>query len=148
LFSALVWAAYALVQKRLFTFYSSNQINLLLYSIGALILLPFSELSSLVDVNQVQLLALLFCCFNTLFAYGAFAEALKVWQASRVSAVLAITPLITLVANKLASIYWPQRFMVPELSLTALGGAGLVIAGSVACALARSKSAEPKKALT
>jgi drug/metabolite transporter (DMT)-like permease len=82
---------------------------------------------------------LLFCGLNTLLAYGAFAEALDHWEASRVSAVLALTPIVTLVS------VWAVSHIVPSLiapeRLTALGvlGALLVVVGSIAIALGKNR---------
>jgi drug/metabolite transporter (DMT)-like permease len=77
---------------------------------------------------------LLFCGFNTLIAYGAFAEALDHWEASRVSAVLALAPLVTLLS--VWAVSWLTPNLIPSEHLTLLGlfGAILVVAGSVAIA--------------
>ena len=76
-----------------------------------------------------------FCAFNTIGAYGAFAEALVHWDASRVSAVIATTPLLCIGAAAVVATVWPQ-WLEPE-RLTAMGwfGAALVVAGSAAASL-------------
>ncbi|MFC3095553.1 DMT family transporter [Alteromonas sediminis] len=136
-FSALVWASYALLQKNLLKQYSANQLNVFLYLVGALMLLPFSELGSVSELSVGLLLALLFCCINTLVAYGAFTEALRVWDASRVSAVLSTTPLFTFIFSEIADAIWPALFYVPNVSAMAYVGAGLVMLGSMICALGK-----------
>src|SRR5262245_38784960 len=76
----------------------SQQILLVLY-IGATLILSFgAHPSVLLNMDSVQTWAFVFCCANTVFAYGAFAEALKHWEASRVGATLTLTPLFTIVA--------------------------------------------------
>jgi drug/metabolite transporter (DMT)-like permease len=82
---------------------------------------------------------LLFCGLNTLMAYGAFAEALEHWEASRVSAVLALTPLVTLVAVWAVSLLAPTLIAPERLTALSVLGAILVVAGSVAVAIGKNK---------
>jgi hypothetical protein len=51
-------------------------------------------MTQLMDMQMIHVLALLFCCANTVVAYGAFTEALNIWQAAKVSAVLAMAPIL------------------------------------------------------
>jgi len=139
-FSALVWASYALVQKKLLAHYSANQLNVFLYLVGVALLLPFSDLGSISSLSFGLLMALLFCCVNTLIAYGAFTEALRVWDASRVSAVLSTTPLFTFLFSEIADSIWPKLFYIPDVSSAAYIGAGMVILGSMTCALGKRKA--------
>jgi drug/metabolite transporter (DMT)-like permease len=82
---------------------------------------------------------LLFCGLNTLMAYGAFAEALDHWEASRVSAVIALTPLVTLISVWAVSLLTPTLIAPEHLTLLGLLGAILVVAGSVAIAIGKNK---------
>lgn len=93
---AVTWAAYALIQKTLNGALSPVNIMLVLYSTGALVFWPAADPLSVAGISGWHWLMLAFSCANTLIAYGAFAEALVRWQASKVSAVLALTPLVTL----------------------------------------------------
>lgn len=90
------------------------------------------------SLESFHLGVLFFCGINTLIAYGAFAESLVHWQGSRVSAVLAIAPIITLVFGQLMSTVVPG-FIPPE-QLTPIGivGAFVVVYGSVNIALKNS----------
>lgn len=138
-FSAVCWAGYALLQKVLLRNYSAMQLTLVLYCIGVMTLIPFSSPSALLSFNVVQGLALLFCCLNTLIAYSAFTEALRVWSASRVSAILALTPLFTYISANIAQRIDGDTFNQPELSMLAYIGGIIVIVGSITTALGRSK---------
>ena len=72
-------------------------------------------------------------------AYGAFAEALDHWEASRVSAVLAITPMLTLAW--MAVLDPLSAHIIPEpLNALSLAGAALVVAGSMLMSLARRRA--------
>ena len=68
-------------------------------------------------------------------AYGAFAESLAHWEASRVGAVLALTPLGTLACATALDAIAPAWATAPQLSLGAWLGALLVVAGSLATSL-------------
>lgn len=133
--AAITWAAYALAQKQLLVHYGSKQIMYVIYLAGSLAFIPVSDFQPLLTLNLLQWALLVFCCLNTVVAYGAFAEALHHWEASKVSAVLAITPLITIVSANLVAWIWPQ-FIPQQLNVWSWFGALLVVAGSALTALA------------
>ncbi|WP_246261031.1 DMT family transporter [Alteromonas ponticola] len=137
LLAALTWAIYALCQKKLMRSMSAMQLTLLIYLIGTAILFPLSDLSLLTNLNLLQAGALLFCCVNTVVAYGAFTEALRVWYASRVSAILALTPLFTYLSMLVAESIAPDMFIQAELGWLAYAGGAMVIAGSMLTALGK-----------
>lgn len=138
LLAAVTWAAYALVQKVLLRSLTAKQLTLMLYILGVIMLMPFIQLSDLLKMNNLQLAALLFCCFNTVVGYGAFTEALQVWHASKVSAIIALAPVFTFLSMKLA-VYWlPAHFSPTEIDLYAYIGAGLVVTGSIMASLGKS----------
>jgi drug/metabolite transporter (DMT)-like permease len=134
--AAVTWAAYALAQKQLLMHFNSQQIMWVIYIAGALCFMPFIELSPIAQLSVLQWGLLLFCCLNTIVAYGAFAEALQHWEASKVSAVLAITPLLTIVFANLASWLWPAAPIPQSLNGWSIFGAVLVVFGSAVTALA------------
>lgn len=133
--SALSWAAYALAQRQLLKDYASEQIMWLIYLAAIILFLPPAQLGSIAALNGPQLALLAFCCLNTLVAYGCFAEALDHWETSRVSAVLAISPLITLAAIRLLALMEPGLIEPEPVNAIAIAGAVLVVVGSMFCAL-------------
>jgi drug/metabolite transporter (DMT)-like permease len=139
LFAATAWAAYALMQKPLLKVLTAKQLTLLIYIIGFCVLLPFSNVLQLMDMQLIHVLALLFCCVNTIVAYGAFTEALNIWQAAKVSAVLAMAPIFTFLSMLVAVNWLPQHFTTSDLDYWAYIGAAVVIIGSAFTALGRSK---------
>ena len=134
-FAAITWAVYALLQKQLLNSYSSVQILFLIYAFSIVVLLPFISPLSLFELSEFQFYLLLFCCVNTLIAYGCFAEALNCWDASKVSAVLALAPLFTIASLKLIVFLRPDYVFSDRLSLLSLVGALLLIVGSILTAL-------------
>ncbi len=133
--AAVAWACYALAQKELLMSFNSQQIMWLIYMAGALCFLPAADLAPVPELSVWQWGMLLFCCLNTIVAYGAFAEALQHWQAANVSAVLAITPLLTIGFAQLLAYFYPQ-FPSESLNVWAWVGASLVVIGSMLTALA------------
>ncbi len=133
--AAFTWTVYALLQKQLLVKFSSVQILFLIYLMSVLILLPFASPLSLFQLNQFQFFLLLFCCMNTLVAYGCFAEALNCWNASKVSAVLALAPLFTIGALKLLVLLYPSYQFTDRLGLLSIIGALLLVIGSILTAL-------------
>ncbi|MDP6054905.1 MAG: DMT family transporter [Candidatus Latescibacteria bacterium] len=137
--AALIWAIYALLQKHLLKTYSASTTILLFYSIGSLAFLPFAQPSLVFQLSGVHIGLLFGLGLISLISYGAFAEALNHWEASRVSAVLATVPVITVAMVKITTALFPD-FIPPEsLSMLSLAGAVLVVTGSIMMALGRSR---------
>ena len=135
--AAVVWAAYALAQKQLLSTLSSENILLRVYIGAAIVLLPVAQPRQLTELSSLGLGLLAFGIFNTLAAYGCFAEALEHWEASRVSAVISLTPLITLLVVYVVLAVWPTAEVGEALDTLGLIGALLVVAGSMMTALGR-----------
>jgi drug/metabolite transporter (DMT)-like permease len=132
-FAAFTWAIYALAQKQMLQNLSSGQIMWVIYGCCGVIFGVFSHPASVLSLSTLQWGMLIFAGLNTFVAYGAFAESLAHWPASRVSAVLALAPIVTLVA---------MAILAPWLSLhaekiTPLGVAGAisVVVGSISISL-------------
>lgn len=133
--AAITWAAYALAQKQLLLTYSSQQIMWFIYVAGACCFFPLTDLAPVQQLSMLQWGLLAFCCLNTIVAYGAFAEALEHWEASKVSAVLAITPLLTILFAQLVANLFPDAARAQQLNSWSVAGACLVVAGSGITAL-------------
>ena len=134
--AAMAWAAYALLQKQLLTDFSSDRIMLFIYLFAAVTLLSASAPATLGALDLTAWPIVGYCALNTLIAYGAFSEALNHWEASRVSAVLAVTPLGTIAFGRLMAAIYPDAVPPERLDGLSLVGAGLVVAGSMATSLA------------
>lgn len=137
LLSAVAWAVYGLVQKRLSRDLPSDVILTVLYLFGALALLAPATPGEVRGLGLPQVLLLVFCAANTLIAYGAFAEALNHWEVSRVSAVLSTTPLISVAGVWLGAMLMPSLVAPDPLNAGGMAGALLVVAGSMLAALGR-----------
>ena len=135
--AALVWAVYAIAQKQLLNRLSSAAVLLFVYALATLVLLPVAKPSTLLALDALHGAALGYCAINTLVAYGAFAEALAHWEASRVSVVLALTPVLTVATVELVHRISPELIAPERIAMLGWAGALLVIGGSALSSLAR-----------
>jgi len=138
LLATTIWTFYALGQKQLLTVWNSLQVMMVIYLSCAVLLTPWAHPLEALQLSPLQGWLLLACCLNTLIAYGAFAEALAHWEASRVSATLAMTPLVTFAAVAIAAGLWPEYVHAEQINALGYGGAVLVVLGSATVALAPS----------
>jgi drug/metabolite transporter (DMT)-like permease len=113
---------------------------LVFYWIGTVAFLPLSDFSTLPQLTHTQWVLVIFCGLNTIIAYGCFAEALVHTEASRVSATIAITPLITIAIAQLIPI---TGLVVEPLTWLSITGALLVVVGSMLAALASNRKRSP-----
>jgi drug/metabolite transporter (DMT)-like permease len=138
--AALTWSIYGLMQKTLLRKMSSMQLTLLIYTGGGVLLLFFSAPLSIAALGWLPLVVLLYGCMNMVLGYGAFTEAMRVWQAAKVSAVIALAPVVTIVCMPLAVWLWPNYYSSSELNLWSYSGAVLVVAGSMLSALGKRRA--------
>lgn len=142
IFAAIVWAGYALIQKQLLLRLGSQTILFFIYAVATLVLLPLSHPQAILALDEKHLWALAYCAINTLIAYGAFAEALVHWQASRVSAILAVTPLLCLACVAIVHSISPTTIASEHVTTLGYIGAILVVIGSSMSSLLGQKKAE------
>ena len=133
--AALTWSVYGLAQKQLLTQLASEQVLFMLYVGAVPLLLPAAHPAEVFALDEMQLAMLVFCCANTVVAYGCFAEALEHWEVSRVSAVVTLAPLVTLLGMHAASRLWPGSVEAEGLTGPSIAGALLVVVGAMTTAI-------------
>ena len=141
--ASATWACYGLAQKKLLAQLSVRQILWIIFTACSILLVPFAAWRPVLALEPVYAWALAFCCGNTLVAYLSFAEALKHWEVSRISAVLATAPLLTVAAMWLLERVAPGTLGTEGLNAASVAGALLVVAGSMMTALASRPDARP-----
>ncbi|MBX3726571.1 MAG: DMT family transporter [Xanthomonadales bacterium] len=142
LFAAIAWAVYALAQKQLLNRLGSAAILLAIYLFASLALWPLADPGALLGLRGLPLLMVAYACINTLGAYGAFAEALAHWEASRVSAVLALTPLLAVATVETVHALAPELIAAERITTLGWIGAAMVVTGSAMTSLLRHRAAE------
>jgi drug/metabolite transporter (DMT)-like permease len=128
---ALAWTIYAIFQKKLVMSFSTGTLNLFLFGFPSLVYLPFVDFKSLVDLSWAMWGVLAFVGLNTLFSYGSLAQALKYIEASKVSIIIIINPMITFTVMGILTtmeVSWIEGEKFSHLSLI---GALIVLAGAM-----------------
>lgn len=132
--ASLIWVLYGLAQKLLLEQFSSQQILLVMYFGSAILFTPFAEIKLVENLSYFTLACLIFCCLNTVIAYGCYAEALNRWEVSKVSMIMPLIPIMTIIFSQLAYKLDPSHFMEPNLNSTSYIGALLVVLGALSAA--------------
>lgn len=138
--AAFTWSIYGLIQKRLLRVYAPATTILMFYLVGVLLYLPFASPLRLLSCTPQEFLLLGVCGLTSLVSYVAFAEALNHWEASRVSASLAVVPVITVVSVEAGHPLWPEVVSPESLGLAGIAGALFVVVGSMLSSLLRASS--------
>ena len=135
--SAVAWATYAALQKKLVVKFSTESLNLFTFGLPVLLYLPFVNFESLLHINWVTWLLLLFVGLNTLFSYTFLSLALKNTEANKVSIIIIINPVITFITMGLLTrlnVSWIEH---ERFSVITILGAFLVISGAILVAKKR-----------
>lgn len=139
--ASATWAAYGLAQKQLLRSLSAEGVMFCVYA-GCFVCFSFAATPAAIpSVPGLELGMLLFCAANTMVGYGAFSNALHHWEASRVSAVLSLTPLATLAFTVAGAHFFPEVVQAEPVSAWTIGGAATVVGGSLLVALGGRRSA-------
>ena len=135
IFGAIAWVFYGLAQKQLLRDLPSSSVMLGIYLSAAVLFTPLSHPARLLTLSSSHFAILIFCGLNTVFAYGAFASALEHWEASKVSAIITLAPLVTLVASVILPSFMAQLLPPSPLSWWGYVGAIAVVFGSLMISL-------------
>lgn len=133
--AALVWVAYGMAQKLMLRKFSSQQILLMMYFGCAIVFTPMAEFSQIKALTPFALICFIYCCLNTLIGYGSYAEALNRWDVSKVSVVVTLVPLFTILFSHIAHAISPEHFAAPELNSISYIGAFIVVCGAILSAI-------------
>ena len=133
--ASATWAGYGLAQKQLLKQVSANELLLLLYVAGSLCFWPAASPGQIQHLDGFGLAMLAFAGLNTIIAYGSFGFAMTHWEASRVSAVITVTPLLTLFFVFLSNVLYQGFIQTEPLDWLNWMGAVLVVSGSTLAAM-------------
>ncbi len=140
--AALAWATYAALQKKLVANYTTESLNLFLFALPIIVYFPFIHLAPLLQLSWLWWLLLVFLGANTFIAYTALAEALKYTNASTVSIIIIINPIITFVTMGILTALNVSWVAHDHFSAITILGASLVICGVIL--VARKRKIEQK----
>ncbi len=126
-----VWVMYAICQKLLLDSFNPQQVLVIVYIGCSIVLMPTADMPQLFNLNSLTIGFFLFACVNTLIGYGAYAEALKHLEASRVSAVTVLVPVFTIIFSSLGHFEFPDIFDDPRMDFLNYLGATIVVFGTI-----------------
>lgn len=140
---AVAWTIYAVMQKILVKKYAPTVLNLFLFGFPSLLYLPFTDLAPLFQLSWEWWLLLLFLGANTLISYSTLAEALRHTEASKVSVIIFLNPIITFIIMGILTQMQVDWITHERFSLITIPGALLVITG--AYLVVRKKKTAPTR---
>lgn len=127
---AFAWATYAIMQKFLVKDYPTQTLNLFLFGLPSLLLIPTVNFDVLGNISWQWWILLIFLGANTLVAYGCMAGALKYLEANKVSTIVINNPIITFITMAALS-YFQISWIIPEhFSFLVWAGAALFLLGA------------------
>ncbi len=127
--ASVTWAVFAVIQKVIVRQHSTEKINLFIFLLCGLLMLPYANINDLKMLSFNNWLLMFFLALNTLISYGAIGLALKKIPASLVSLIITCNPLITLLIMSIL-----EKMKVSWISPDIIGaegywGAGFVVMG-------------------
>lgn len=129
--SAIAWATYAILQKKLLVNYQANHLNLFLFGLPILLFAPFVDFQPLLNLSWQWWLLLAFLGANTFIAYTCMANALKYTEANKVSIIIILNPMITFLTMGILTelnVSWVSH---ERFSAITILGAALVFSGAI-----------------
>ena len=129
--SAVAWAVYLLSQKQLLTVLPPQAILLPIYATGTILLFPAVRFAEFGRLDPIHLGLLAATSILTFTSYLSYAHAVEHVEASRIGVLLSLTPMVVFAMAGMFSLLLPDLARPEELSLTSIGGAALVVAGSM-----------------
>ena len=137
--AALCLSVYTLTQKQLLQILPTSFILFLVYLVGSILILPFVHFELLLEQDTRQMILLNASALISLVAFVTLVESLKHLEVYRVSMVLAVVPLITVVDMMIVSPLVPGLLQPENLGFLSVSGAVLVVIGSIFGNLRRSR---------
>lgn len=131
LLGALSWAVFAALQKSLLATYRPQTLNLFFYGACSLVFAPFVTWTTFGALDLTGFSLFLFCGINTLFAYGALGEALLRIPAYKVSMIISINPLVTILSLFVLEQLGRSPVLPEPIGVLGYAGALFVVAGAI-----------------
>jgi len=128
---AVAWVLYAALQKKLVQKHPAQTLNMFLYGLPALLYTPTVDFPAFADLSLPIWLIVIFLGVNTLVAYGSLAFAFKYTEAYKVSIIVTLNPIITLITMAVLSGLQVNWIKTENLDPISMIGALCVIGGAI-----------------
>jgi drug/metabolite transporter (DMT)-like permease len=137
---AIAWMLYASLQKKLVESFHAQQLNLVIYGLPMIILLPFVDFSAFQDFTPKLWLLLAFLGINTIIAYGCLAESFKYIEANKISVIITLNPIITFIAMGILGSMNVNWIKAEIFTIYGIAGAALVLSGAILVVIPKKRN--------
>ena len=138
--AALAWTTYAALQKNLVRHFHAQQLNLVIFGLPAIVLIPFVDFSSFAEFSTILWILLIFLGINTIVAYGCLAESFKYMEANKISVIITLNPIITFITMSVLGSMKFEWIDGEVMTWFGLLGAVLVIFGAIMVVIPKKKN--------
>ncbi|MBI9067143.1 MAG: DMT family transporter [Salinivirgaceae bacterium] len=140
----LSWVGYAVSNKIAVKKFNPMQLNLIIFGLPALLLIPFVSFEKFQALSIGDWLLLIFLGLNTLGAYGSLSYAFKYLEANKISVIITLNPLITFAIMAWLSTKQVSWIEAETLTIISILGAFTVLSGVILTVL-KKKTITPVK---
>ncbi|MBN2275667.1 MAG: DMT family transporter [Bacteroidales bacterium] len=131
LLAAVAWAFYSILVKLLVQRHPPMQLNLVIFGLPALFFLPFVKFTGFANLSFIDWIILIFLGLNTLFAYGTLALAIRYIEASKVSIIIILNPVLTFALMGLITLTNASWIAHEHYTIPGMTGAVVMLSGAV-----------------
>lgn len=129
--AAVTWAVYASLQKKLVEKYAPQELNLFIYGLPLILLIPSVDPEAFAPLSFGMWVLLISLGINTVVAYGCLAEAFRYLEANKISVIITLNPILTFIIMIILSAMDVSWIKGENLSSYGFGGAALVLVGAI-----------------
>ena len=129
--AAITWAVYASLQKKLVETYAPQELNMFIYGLPLILLIPYVSTESFGHLGPMMWILLISLGINTVVAYGCLAEAFRYIEANKISVIITLNPILTFIIMMILSAMNVSWIKGEHLSRYGFVGAALVLAGAI-----------------
>ena len=138
--AAVAWTVFASLQKQLVKNFHAQQLNLVVFGLPMIILIPFVEFNTFQNFTPGLWILLVFLGINTIVAYGCLTEAFKYIEANKISVIITLNPIITFVTMSILGSMHLDWIDAEVMTKYGIFGALLVISGAILVVLPKKKN--------
>ena len=138
--AAVAWTAFASLQKHLVKNFHAQQLNLVVFGLPMVILIPFVDFGTFTNFSPGLWMLLVFLGINTIVTYGCLTEAFKYIEANKISVIITLNPIITFVAMSILGSMHLDWIDAEVLTIYGVLGAVSVISGAIMVVLPKKRN--------
>lgn len=143
--AAIAWTVFATFQKMLVQRYHAQQLNLVIFGLPILILIPFVDFRVFAEFTPGLWLLLSFLGVITIVAYGCLTEAFKYIEANKISVIVTLNPILTFIIMSILGSLQVSWIDAEIITIYSVIGALTVIFGAVMVVMPKKLNRKSQK---